>query len=152
MKIVAVDPEARVLAADEIVQLLAEPILMRLGMVDARGWPLVQPVWHVFEDGLFRVAVGKDSHKAKVLRASPRAYFAVDTGGDYGATRGVRGRADVRVVDGNVDLAEDVTRKGLLKYTRTDTSSHATDMLGWARAGDMAVLELTPLRFGAFAY
>jgi hypothetical protein len=152
MKIVAADPQARVLSESEVIGLLAEPIPMRLGMVDGQGWPLVHPVWHVFEDGIFRVAVGKTSHKANVLRANPRAYFAVDTGGASGETRGVRGRANARVIDGNVQLAVGVTRNGLLKYTGTDQGSEAEEMLKWARDGDMAVVELTPLRFGAFAY
>ena len=152
MKIVAADPQTRVLSEGEITALLAQPIPMRLGMVDGHGWPLVNPVWHVFEDGVFRIAVGKSSHKANLLRATPRAYFAVDTGAAFGEARGVRGRATVRVIDGDVALGVDVTRKGLLKYTGTDAGAHAEEMLQWARAGDMSVLELTPLRFVAFAY
>jgi nitroimidazol reductase NimA-like FMN-containing flavoprotein (pyridoxamine 5'-phosphate oxidase superfamily) len=66
---------------------------MRLGMVDGKGWPVVMPVWHVFERGVFRIATGTTSHKANVLRANERAYFTVDTGGNYGDTRGVRGPA-----------------------------------------------------------
>ena len=58
----------------------------------------------------------------------------------------------MRVIDGDINLALDVTRKGLLKYTGTDKDSHAEEMLTWARAGDMSVVELTPLQFGAFAY
>ena len=152
MNIVAADPQARVLSEREVIDLLSEPIVMRLGMVDGHGWPLVHPVWHVFEDEVLRVAVGKTSRKANVLRADQRAYFAVDTGGASGETRGVRGRASVRVIDGDPRLAVNVTRKGLLKYTGTDTGPYAEEMLKWARAGDMAVLELTPASFCAFAY
>ena len=152
MEIVAADPQARVLSESEVIGLLGEPIPMRLGMVDGQAWPLVHPVWHVFEDGVFRIAVGKTSRKATVLRANPRAYFAVDTGGASGETRGVRGRAAVRVIDGDVPLSVDVCRKGLLKYTGTDRDSSAEEMLKWARDGDMSVLELTPARFVAFAY
>jgi hypothetical protein len=78
MKIVAVDPQARVLSEQEILALLREPILMRLWMVDGHGWPVVMPVWHVFEGGVFRIVAGKTSHKANVLRANQRAYFTVD--------------------------------------------------------------------------
>lgn len=152
MNIVAADPTARVLSEEEVARLLAEPNPMRLGMVDAEGWPLVHPVWHLFEDDLFRVAVGKTSRKAAVLRACPRAYFAIDVVAADGEARGVRGRASVRVIDGDVRLSVDVTRKGLLKYTGTDAGSFATEMLKWAYDGDMTVVELTPLRFGAFAY
>lgn len=153
MNIVGVDPQARILSKDEVESLLREPILMRLGMVDRQGWPVVVPVWHIFEDGVFRVAAGTTSHKANLLRANPRAYFTVDTGGaTYGDTRGVRGRAEVRVIDGDVKLAVDVTRKGLLKYTGTDKDSHADELLKWAHDGGMSVVELTPIRFGAFSY
>jgi hypothetical protein len=152
MNIVTVDPQARVLSEGEVLALLREPIPMRLGTVDGQGSPLVIPVWHVFEGGVFRVAVGKTSHKASVLRANQRAYFTVDTGAAYGDPRGVRGRAKVRVIDGDIDLAVDVARKGLLKYTGTDKDSHADEMLAWARDGGMSVVELTPLRLGAFSY
>ena len=152
MKIVAADPMARVLSEDEVRTLLREPIVMHLGLVDGKGWPLVNPVWHVFEDGVFRIVVGKTSHKATQLRANPRAYFAVDTGGSTGDTRGVRGRAAVRVIDGEAALAVDVCRKGLLKYTGTDTGSYAEGMLTWAREGEMSVVELTPSVFRAFRY
>ena len=151
MRIVAADPMARVLTEDEVRALLAEPIAMHLGMVDAKGWPVVNPVWHVFEDAVFRLVVGKTSHKANVLREHPRAYFAVDTGAT-GNVRGVRGRAGVRVIDGDAALALSVCRKALLKYTGTDTGADAEEMLSWARNGDMSVVELTPTVFRAFRY
>jgi nitroimidazol reductase NimA-like FMN-containing flavoprotein (pyridoxamine 5'-phosphate oxidase superfamily) len=153
MKIIAADPtgHARVLSEDEVVALLAEPIFVRLGMVDESGWPLVHPVWHLFDGGVFRLVVAKASRKAKVLRANPRAYFTVDTGSGAQA-RGVRGRATVRVIDGEVDRATDVCRRQLLKYTGTDKGPLAEELLQWARSGEMSVVELTPLGFAAFAY
>jgi hypothetical protein len=45
-----------------------------------------------------------------------------------------------------------VTRKALVKYMGTDTGPYADEMLKWARDGGMSVVELTPLRFGAFGY
>ena len=152
MNIVAADPHARVLSEDEVLTLLGEPIVMHLGMVDEKGWPVVNPVWHVFADGVFRLAIGKTSHKAKVLRANRRAYFSVDRGAAPGSARGVRGRASVQIVDGDVDRAVDVCRKELIKYTGTDKGANAEEMLGWARSGDMSIVELTPTQFRAFSY
>jgi hypothetical protein len=151
MNIVAADPKARVLSEGEVLALLGEPIFLRLGMVDEDGWPLVHPVWHLFEGGVFRLVVGKTSHKANVLRANRRAYFTVDTGSGVHA-RGVRGRATVRVIDDDVNLTIDVCRKELLRYTGTDQGAFAQEMLKWAGSGEMSVVELTPLRFGAFGY
>lgn len=64
----------------------------------------------------------------------------------------MRGRATVRIVDGDIGLAVDISRTGLLKYMGTDSDSYADEMLKWARDGEMSVVELTPLRFGAFSY
>jgi hypothetical protein len=151
VNIVAADRKARALSESEVVALLGEPVLLRLGVVDEDGWPLVHPVWHVFEDGVIRLVVDTNSVKARVLRATPRAYFTVDTA-EGGRARGVRGRARARVVDGDVDLAVDVCRKELVKYTGTAEGPFAEEMLGWARAGGMSVVELTPLRLAAFSY
>lgn len=147
----AADPKVSVLTEDEVRVLLGEPLVMHLGMVDRQGWPLVNPVWHVFENEVFRVVVGRASHKVTVLRATPRAYFAVDTGASAD-TRGVRGRASVRVIDDDIPLALDVCRKALLRYTGTDRDEYARQMLQWARNGDMSVVELTPSVFRAFRY
>jgi hypothetical protein len=152
MNIVAADPHARLLSETEVLTLLREPIVMHLGLVDGKGWPLVNPVWHVFEGGVFRLIVGTDSAKATRLRADRRAYFAVDTGASSGSARGVRGRATAHVIDGNIDLAVDVCRKGLVKYTGSDEGPHAEELLKWARSGEMSVVELTSERFAAFGY
>src|SRR5262245_56224988 len=122
---------------------------MRLGIVDGKGWPVVTPVWHVYERGIFRIATGTTSHKANVLRANQRAYFTVDTGGNYGDARGVRGPATARIIDGDVGLAIDVARKGLLKYTGTDKGSYADEMLKWANEGGLSVAGRTPVGLGA---
>ena len=151
MNIVAVDPQARVLSEGEILALLKEPIPMRLSMVDGHGWPLVMRVACLRGRRLSRRS-RKEFPQGQVLRANPRAYFTVDTGGAHEQTRGVRGRATVRIVDGDIGLAVDISRTGLLKYMGTDSDSYADEMLKWARDGEMSVVELTPLRFGAFSY
>jgi nitroimidazol reductase NimA-like FMN-containing flavoprotein (pyridoxamine 5'-phosphate oxidase superfamily) len=151
MNIVAADPDARVLSRAEVLALLAEPLLMRLGLVDEQGWPVVNPVWHLFDDGVFHLAIGKTSLKARLLRATGRAYFTVDKGGTAGDTRGVRGRATARLIE-DVARATDVTRRALVKYTGTDAGAYAEEMLRWARDGELAVAELRPAQFRAFAY
>jgi hypothetical protein len=152
MRIVAADAMAQALSEAEVLALLAEPILMHLALVDGQGWPVVNPVWHVFEDGVFRLVVGRDSHKARLLRALPRAYYAVDEGGVRGDARGVRGRAAVRVRDGEPALATEIARKVLLKYTGTDQDEYAREQLQAAQAGGLAVVELTPSLVRAFRY
>jgi nitroimidazol reductase NimA-like FMN-containing flavoprotein (pyridoxamine 5'-phosphate oxidase superfamily) len=150
MKIVAADPRAGVLSEDEVVALFAQPVVMHLGIVDGKGWPIVNPVWFVYEHEVFRLVVGRTSHKASMLRANPRAYFCVDTTGDE--TRGVRGRARVSMLENDPSLAVAVARRALLKYTGTDTDDYAQEMLGWAREGQMTVVELATSEFRAFQY
>ena len=76
----------------------------------------------------------------------------MDTGSGPGGTRGVRGRAAARVIDGDVGPAVDLTRKRLLKYMGTDTGPLAEELLTWAHDGATSVVELTPVRFAAFSY
>jgi hypothetical protein len=152
MDIVPADPQARPLSREEAVALLNGPILLRLGFADAAGWPVVHVVWHLFEDDRFRLAIHRASRKAALLRRDPRVYFTVDTGSGGEPVRGVRGRARARVIDGDVDLAVDVTRKTLRKYLGTDSGEIAEGLLGLARSGEASVVELTPTRFAAWAY
>src|SRR5438445_7129743 len=63
------------------------------------------------------------------MNSGARAYFTVDIGGNNSDTRRVRGRARVRIIDGDIGLAIDVTSKELVKYKGTETGQDAAKML-----------------------
>jgi hypothetical protein len=76
MKIVPVTgklPATRV-AVDRF---LAAPRLMRLGVTEPDGTPLVHPVWYTWEEDQFLLHIGTTSSKRTAIEAQPTVYFGV---------------------------------------------------------------------------
>lgn len=150
MKIVKADGMTKLLTREQVCEILAEPLLLRLGFSDDDGWPAVAPVWFIFEKEKLWITVETGSRKTQRLRDDERVYFTIDTSGPEG-TYGVRGRARARVrVD--QELSERLTRECLLKYLGTLEGPMAEALLGDAKKGDTAVLELEPVKYAAWKY
>ena len=46
------DPELKPLEESEVIELLNQPIYLRLAMINTRdGTPLVHPIWYNYRDG-----------------------------------------------------------------------------------------------------
>src|SRR5262249_34438985 len=70
---------------------LAAARLMRLGVTEPDGTPLVHPVWYTWEQDQFLVHIGTTSSKRTAIDAQPTVYFTID---DMGPDIfGVRGKA-----------------------------------------------------------
>lgn len=152
MKILRADPEARILDEEEIRLFLERPFLMRLGVVDEEGFPVVYPLWHVFEDGVFWATTGRDARKVRLLRGNPKAYYTVDIGDAGRAPKGVRGRAEVTVIDDRPELAESVVRKTLSRYMDASHGPLADEFIQAARQGETCVLRIAPLYMATWSY
>jgi hypothetical protein len=152
MKIIAADPDARALTEEEILLFLERPHLVRLGLVDERGYPVIYPMWFVFKDDRFWMCTARNSRKARLLRASPHAYFSVDIGEAGRAPRGVRGRAEATLHDDDPDQAVEVTRCALIRYVGTTKGLMAETFLGAARRGETSVIELAPHHYASWSY
>lgn len=147
MEISPAEPGTRTLTQDEVRELLAQPHLMRLGFLDAQGWPVVHAVWVLFEDDRLWTTVGADSLKARSFARDDRTYFTIDTD----AGRGVRGKARARVHRDQA-RAEDVTRKSLRKYTGSEEGRIAEALLADVRNGETVLVELQPVKLLSWAY
>jgi len=67
------------MSAKETFELLQkEPLLMRIGVVGTDGYPLVHPVWFVYENERFLLVSERDSVKARILKRNNKVYFLVD--------------------------------------------------------------------------
>ena len=93
MRFPLADKDARRLSKKEIGQLLTGPNLLRLAFLDG-GTPMVHPVWFVYEEEKFWIAVDREGAKARSIRENPGVYFLVDVGSS--PPRGVRGRGTAR--------------------------------------------------------
>ena len=71
--------------------LLAAPRLMRLGVTEPDGTPLVHPLWYTWEQDQFLLHIGITSSKRTAIDMQPTVYFTVDDTGP--GIFGVRGKA-----------------------------------------------------------
>jgi nitroimidazol reductase NimA-like FMN-containing flavoprotein (pyridoxamine 5'-phosphate oxidase superfamily) len=60
---------------------LAAPRLMRLGVTEPDGTPLVHPVWYTWEQDQFLLHIPTRSPKRTAIEAQPTVYFTVDDKG-----------------------------------------------------------------------
>lgn len=105
------DPELKPLQEEEVVELLNQPIYLRLAMINTRDrTPLVHPIWYNYRDGKLFAVSNRNGTKIQSLRKNPEVYFLVDI-----ADRGVRGRASAKVIDDS-DYATKIAAQNLKRY------------------------------------
>ncbi|MDQ3838822.1 MAG: pyridoxamine 5'-phosphate oxidase family protein [Thermoproteota archaeon] len=132
------DPELKPLQEAEVIELLTQPIYLRVAMINARdGTPLVHPIWYNYKDGMFFAVSNRNGTKVQSLKKNPEVYFLVDI-----ADRGVRGRASAKVID-NSDYATKITAENLERYMGSVDSPEAKDRLAIAK-DHYSAIEITP--------
>lgn len=140
MKFTLADRNARPLDRREVEEILSDPNILRLGLIDeCDGSPIVHPVWFYYENEMFFIATDTDGAKARSLRKNPRVYFVVDIA--QGPPRGVRGKGTARVSDDHA-YATEVTKKCVAKYLGTAESETAKRVIEMGK--DSSVIEIIP--------
>jgi general stress protein 26 len=124
-----------------------EQVLMRLAMIDTEGYPIVHPVWFVFEDGEIWAAIERTSRKARLLKRHEQVYFTIDKSTPQ--PKGVRGRGIATLID-NSSLALEMTKKHLLKYHGSLDDSFAKEFLD--AISELIVVKVTPLYLASWDY
>lgn len=150
MKIVKADSMTQLLSQEEVLEILAEPLLMRLAYLDEESWPVAQPVWFLLYQGRLVTTVEKGTRKARRLKADNRCYFTIDTSGPQG-TYGVRGRAHAHLSD-DQSLAERILRASLRKYLGSEEGPTAEGLLQDAAEGNLVTVQVEPVKFAAWRY
>ena len=132
------DPELKPLEESEVIELLNQPIYLRVAMINERdGTPLVHPIYYYYKDGKFFAVSNKNGTKIRSLKKNPEVYSLVDI-----ADRGVRGRASAKVIDDS-DYATKITAQNLERYMGSVDSPEAKDRLALAKEHYSAI-EITP--------
>jgi general stress protein 26 len=132
------DPELKPLQEAEVVELLNQPIYLRLAMINTRdGTPLVHPIWYNYRNGKFLAVSNRNGTKVQSLKKNPKVYFLVDI-----ADRGVRGRASAKVIDDS-DYVTEIAAQNLERYMGSVDSPEAKDRLALAKEHYSAI-EITP--------
>jgi Pyridoxamine 5'-phosphate oxidase len=135
MKIVPVTgklPATRV-AVDRF---LAAPRLMRLGVTEPDGTPLVHPVWYTWEEDQFLLHIGTTSSKRTAIDAQSTVYFTVDD--MRPGIFGVRGKA-IATIDPDQDRLCEVTWAQYDRYTGAGDNETRRFLMGMVEAGDLVL-------------
>ena len=124
-----------------IDRFLAAPRLMRLGVTEPDGTPLVHPVWYTWEQDQFLLHIGTISSKRTAIEAQPTVYFTVDDAGP--GIFGVRGKA-MAAIDPDQDRLREVMQAQCDQYTGGGDNATRRFLMGMVEAGDLVLAILTP--------
>jgi nitroimidazol reductase NimA-like FMN-containing flavoprotein (pyridoxamine 5'-phosphate oxidase superfamily) len=106
------------MTTEEIDGFLAEPgHLLRIGVVDEAGMPLVVPIWFIARDGALWFTPREKSRWLAHLRSNPRICCTIDESRAGSRKLVVRGRAEIVHDVGEDDAWRDLYREITLRYT-----------------------------------
>lgn len=118
---------------------------MRLASIGGDGFPVVQSLWFLHEEGGLWCATQRTAHVVRRLERNPRCGFEIAA--DRIPYRGVRGRAVASIVP---DRGGEMLRRLLVRYTGGTTSKLAERLL--ARADGEVALRLGDLRVSSWDF
>jgi hypothetical protein len=124
-----------------IDRFLAAPRLMRLGVTEPDGTPLVHPVWYTWEQDQFLLHIGTTSSKRTAIDAQPTVYFTVDDTGP--GIFGVRGKA-MTTIEPDQGRLREVTWAQCDRYSGVGDTETRRFLMGMVEAGDLILAVLTP--------
>lgn len=123
-----------------------QPLLMRIGIVHADGYPMVHPVWFIYENEKFLLVSERNSTKVRIMNKNNKVYFVVDNIAENGPC-GVRGRGVAKIVDDN-SYAENIMRKMILRYMGSLAGTVAKKLMQSAK--NSVVIEVYPKFLGTW--
>jgi nitroimidazol reductase NimA-like FMN-containing flavoprotein (pyridoxamine 5'-phosphate oxidase superfamily) len=118
---------------------------MRLASIGKDGFPIVQSLWFLHEDGDLWCATQRTAHVVRRLEHDPRCGFEIAA--DHIPYRGVRGRAVATIEPAR---GEEMLRRLLERYTGGTTSKLAERLL--ARVDGEVALRLSELRVSSWDF
>jgi hypothetical protein len=127
---------------------LAAPRLMRLGVTEGDGTPLVHPVWYTWTQEQFLVHIGTPSSKRRAIDRQPVVYFTIDDTGPEGVF-GVRGKAQATLILAPAQIRE-VVQAQCDRYAGTGNTVAHRFLLELVTRGELILTALTPRYFAAW--
>ena len=120
---------------------LTAPRLMRLGVTEPDGTPLVHPVWYTWEQDQFLLHIGTMSSKRKAIGAQPTVYFTVDDTGP--GICGVRGKATATIAP-DQDRLREVMQDQCDRYAGVGDNETRRFLMSMVEAGELVLAVLAP--------
>ena len=136
---------------DEISNFLESKLNLQLATIDAKGDPIIQPVWFDYEkeSERFYIMTSKSSSKVKSIRSKPVIYFSIDD--DSYPYKGVKGKGTATIID---NLSRTVARaeKINLKYLGSLEHPTAKTLMEYAQNGKEVLVEINPRYFSSWDF
>jgi nitroimidazol reductase NimA-like FMN-containing flavoprotein (pyridoxamine 5'-phosphate oxidase superfamily) len=67
---------------DEVDEFLKGPFIARISTIDKDGYPMVHPMWFIYEEGLVFFTTPKYAVKLQNIKRNPRVAVAIDIAGE----------------------------------------------------------------------
>jgi nitroimidazol reductase NimA-like FMN-containing flavoprotein (pyridoxamine 5'-phosphate oxidase superfamily) len=143
-------PMAPGMDQSEVDSFLAESrTLMRLGTSDAKGDPVIHPVWYYYVNNKLYLMSDKDTLKVRNINRKKTVYFSVDT--DAMPNRGVKGKGTATIVKGT-GKSVSISEKIISKYLGASAGAMGKSMIDRVRDGSEVLVEITPTYFSTWDY
>jgi general stress protein 26 len=137
---------------DEVGNFLESKLNMQLATLDEEGYPMIQPIWFLYdkESGKIYTGTQKTTKKIQNIKRNPdKIYFSIDD--DNFPYKGVKGRGIARVsehIPSNLQIVEKIN----VKYLGTLEHPLAKMLMDNTRNGVEVVIEITPKFFSAWDF
>jgi nitroimidazol reductase NimA-like FMN-containing flavoprotein (pyridoxamine 5'-phosphate oxidase superfamily) len=122
---------------------------LRLGTVDAKGDPMIHPLWFYYLNERLYILSLKDNLKVRNIRGKRRVYVSIDT--DAEPHKGVKGKGNAMIL-ADIGKAVPISEKMISKYLGDPNTAMAKRILGGIRNGTEVLVEITPLYFSTWDY
>ena len=138
----------------DVKNILASKLNMQIATIDEEGYPMIQPIWFLYDDnkesGRIYTATQKMTKKFHNIRRNPdKIYFSIDD--DNYPYKGVKGRAVAKIsedIQKNLPIVEKIN----IKYLSTIEHPLANMIMENTKNGIQVVIELTPKFFSAWDF
>ena len=134
----------------EVEKFLESKLNIQLATIDDEGYPNVQPVWFLYENGRLYTGTQKATKKVQNIRKNPdKIYFSIDD--ENFPYKGVKGRGSAAISE-DVQRNLQVVEKINLKYLGTQEHPLAKMMADNTKNGTEVVIEIPPKIFYAWDF
>jgi general stress protein 26 len=136
----------------EVNNFLESKLNIQIATIDEEGYPIIQPVWFVYDKESDKIYAGTSKMTKKVhnIKRNPdKIYFCIDE--ENYPYKGVKGRGVARIsedIQKNLPIIEKIN----MKYLGTLEHPLAKMLMENTRNGIEVVIEITPKFFSAWDF
>ena len=153
MKVIQAIPSiSKPVTETEVNNFLESKLNIQIATIDEEGYPIIQPVWFVYDKESNKIYAGTSKMTKKIhnIKRNPdKIYFCVDE--ENYPYKGVKGRGVARIsedIQKNLPIIEKIN----MKYLGTLDHPLAKTLMENTRNGSEVIIEITPKFFSAWDF